>query len=151
VRTEFEEEVEMLSADRGTDHELGYQDGLRLVASQPIGHVALVFEGRPTTFPVHHHVVDVNTIVFRHDEVSRVAAPGTGAAMSLEVEARDEAGELWSVTASGLGFEVVDSTEITRLDELGLEPHGAHTRWIEMRPERVMGRRLPSFDDERLA
>lgn len=130
----------MLTADCRTGADpFGAQECLRLLVSHGVGRVAVIVDGRPMIFAVHHHVVDQETIVFRNDELSKVADTGTGVAMSLEVDGIDDAGELWSVTASGRGFEVIEPAELARLEDLGLGPSGSHTRWIEMRPESVAG------------
>jgi len=123
---------------------LGRQDCLRCLASHPLGRVAVLVNGWPTIFPVNHHVVDSDTIVFRSDEVSKLAGVGGGLCMSLETDGIDDAGRLWSVTVTGVGREIVDAWELERLRELGLEPYGPgpETHWLRIRPESITGRRF---------
>jgi Pyridoxamine 5'-phosphate oxidase len=77
---------------------LGRQGCLRCLASHPLGRVAVLVNGWPMIFPVNHHVVDSDTIVFRSDEVSKLAGVGGGLCMSLETDGIDDAGRLWSVS-----------------------------------------------------
>ena len=99
-------------------------------------------------FPVHHYVVDFNTIVFRGDEFSEYADASNGVRMSLEAEGVDDGDPLgWYVRVNGIAREVVDPTELARLRELVGEPRGAgaETHWIQLRPETITGRRYSSL------
>jgi nitroimidazol reductase NimA-like FMN-containing flavoprotein (pyridoxamine 5'-phosphate oxidase superfamily) len=134
----------MLTAERGTRLEhLGWQECLRLLATHPVGRVAVTMNGWPTIFPVNHHVVDNNTIVFRSEDISTLTDVSRGVCISLEVDGIDEAGELWSVTVNGVGREVLPA-ERAQLRELGLEPNapGQKTHWIRITPETMTGRRF---------
>jgi len=46
----------------------------------------VLVNGWPTIFPVNHHVVDNDTIVFRSDDVSRLTDENRGLCMSLEAD-----------------------------------------------------------------
>jgi uncharacterized protein len=133
----------MTSECRTGTEELGSQECLRLLATHPVGRVAVVVNGWPTIFPVAHHVMDFDTIVFRCDDISRFTDGNGGLSMSLEVDGIDDAGQLWTVAVNGVGREV-DTMERTRLRGLGLEPPmGAETtHWIRLHPETVTGRRF---------
>jgi nitroimidazol reductase NimA-like FMN-containing flavoprotein (pyridoxamine 5'-phosphate oxidase superfamily) len=134
----------MLTVDRGTglDH-LGWQECLRLLATHPVGRVAVTVNGWPAIYPVNHHVVDYDTIVFRSEDVSTMTDLSRGVCVSLEVDGIDDGGELWSVTANGVG-RAVDPAERARLRELGLESNaaGEKTHWIRITPETITGRRF---------
>ena len=103
----------------------------------------MLVNGWPTIFPVNHHVVDNDTIVFRSDDVSRLTDESRGLCMSLEADGIDDAGQLWSVTVNGVGREVAPA-ERARLRELGLESSvpGYKAHWIAIRLENVIGRRF---------
>jgi uncharacterized protein len=142
----------MLTAERGTRLEhLGWQECLRLLATHPVGRVVVTMNGWPTIFPVNHHVVDSDTIVFRSDELLKLTDATSGLRMSLETDGIDDAGQLWSVTVNGVGREIVDAWELERLRELGLEPYGPgpETHWLRIRPESITGRRLPGSNGPR--
>ena len=120
------------------------QESLRLLATNPVSRVRIRVTGSPTVFPVRHHVVDFDTIVFRGDDVSQYADTSSGVRMSLEAEGIDDSEPLgWYVRADGVARDVVDPTELAPLGELAGEPHGAGpgTHWIQLRPETITGRR----------
>lgn len=120
------------------------QESLRLLAANPVSRVRIRVTGSPTVFPVRHHVVDFDTIVFRGDEFSQYADTSSGVRMSLEAEGIDDGDPLaWYVRVEGVARDVVDPTELARLGELVGEPRGAgpETHWIQLRPETITGRR----------
>lgn len=134
----------MLTVDRGIGLEqLGRQDCLRLLATHPVGRVAVTVNGWPMIFPVKHHLVDNGTIVFRSEDVSTLTDVSRGVCISLEVDGIDQAGELWSVTVNGVGRELVPA-EHAQLQELGLEPNATaqKTDWIRIGLETITGRRF---------
>ena len=120
---------------------LGRQESMNLLASHQVGSVTVTIDGSPAVYPVRHHVVDVDTIVFRSNEIELPHA-GSGVRMSLEVDGIDDSGQDWGVTVHGLGREVVPA-ELARLRELRLEPPGAGSKghWIRLLVETISGRR----------
>jgi hypothetical protein len=120
---------------------VGRQECLQLLASHPVGSVAVVVDGSPTTFPVHYHVVDGDTIVFRPDQ--KLPDFGSGVRMSLEVDGIGDTGRDWSVAVYGIGREVVPA-ELARLRDLGLEPSslGCKERCIRILFHTIVGRRI---------
>ena len=134
----------MTALDFRTGHELlGRQECLRLLASHPVGRVAIVVDGWPIIFPVNLHVLNADTIVFRSEEVSRLTDSSIAISMSLEVDGIEDAGGLWSVAVNGAGRDIVPA-ERARLRDLGLETSaaGQGRHWIQIRPETVTGRRF---------
>ncbi|HYU93277.1 MAG TPA: pyridoxamine 5'-phosphate oxidase family protein [Actinomycetota bacterium] len=121
---------------------LGRQECLQLLASHPVGSVAIVVDGSPTIFPVQHHVVDSDTIVFRSDS-TKLPNLSSGVRMSLEVDGIDDTGRDWTVAVHGIGREIVPA-ELARLRELGLEPSnlGSKGRWIPIVLNTIAGRRI---------
>jgi uncharacterized protein len=135
----------MPSVDCRTGFEfLGRQECLWCLASYPVGRVMVVVEGWPVIVPVNHHVVDNDTIVFRSDELLKLTDLTDGLCMSLEADGIDDDGQLWSVTANGVGEEVVDPSGLAWLRDLGLEPSGLGppSRWVRLRPATITGRRF---------
>jgi len=139
------EELLMPTVDRRTGLEmLERRECLRLLASQPVGRVAVVMEPWPMIFPVNY-ALDGDSIVFRTDEGSKLSGASSGFHMSFEIDGIDDTGRRgWSVVVNGVGREVVDATELARLRVLELEPWspGPKTHWIRIRPETVTGRRI---------
>ncbi len=139
------EELLMPTVDRRTGLEvLDRHECLRLLASQPVGRVAVVVDAWPMIFPVNY-ALDGDSIVFRTDEGSKLSGASSGFHMSFEIDGIDNMGRRgWSVVVNGVGREVVDASELARLRGLELEPWspGAKTHWIRIRPESLTGRRV---------
>jgi hypothetical protein len=119
-------------------------ESLRLLATNPVSRVRTRVTGSPTVFPVRHHIVDFDTIVFRGDDFSAYADTSSGVRMSLEAEGVEDDDPLgWYVRVDGVASDVADPTELARLGELPGEARGAgpETHWIQLRPETITGRR----------
>jgi uncharacterized protein len=117
---------------------------LQLLASHPVGRVAVVVDAWPMIFPVNY-VLDGDSIVFRSDAGTKLAGAGSGFHMSFEIDGVDDAGHRgWSVVVNGVGREVVDANELARVRTLDLQPWspGPKTHWIRIRPETMTGRRI---------
>jgi uncharacterized protein len=106
----------MPTVDRRTGLEvLENRECLRLLASEPVGRVAVVVEAWPMIFPVNY-ALDGDSIVFRSDEGSKLSGASTGFHMSFEIGGVDDAGQRgWSVVVNGIGREVVDA-QTPRID-----------------------------------
>lgn len=117
----------------------------RLIASTPIGRVAVVDAGEPAVFPVTH-AVDAHTIVFRTADGAKLGAASMERPVTFEVDdyhVTDRSG--WSVLAKGTAEIVLDVDDVARLDQLGLEPWADAIRraqWVRIRVNEVTGRRL---------
>lgn len=123
---------------------------LELLASHPVGRVAVVLGSSPLIFPVNY-ALDGDSIVFRSDEGSKLAGARNGFHMSFEIDGIDDDERRgWSVVVNGVGREVVDATELARMKTLDLHPWspGAKGHWIRIRPETMTGRRLARPSEE---
>ena len=121
---------------------------LELLASHPVGRVAVVLGSAPMIFPVNY-VLDGDCILFRSDDGSKLAGARNASHMSFEIDGIDDGGG-WSVVVNGVGREVVDATELVRMETLDLQPWtpGAKAHWIRIRPETVTGRRIARRPEE---
>jgi len=139
----------MPTVDRRTGLEvLDRDECLRLLASDPVGRVAVVVDARPMIFPVNY-ALDGESIVFRSDAGSKVSGATSGFPMSFEIDGIDEIFHTgWSVVVNGVGHEVVDGTELARLRALELRPwaSGSKTHWIRIQPKTMTGRRVARND-----
>lgn len=122
---------------------------VRLMATQPVGRLAVAPGGRPVCLPVNF-VLDDEAVVFRTAAGTKLDAAVRGALVSFEVDSIDpvlQAG--WSVVVSGWAEEVLDADEQARLAALPLRPWSAHDKshWIRVRPESITGRRLRPLTD----
>jgi uncharacterized protein len=121
---------------------------LALLASHPVGRVAVVVDARPMIFPVNY-ALDGDSVVFRSDAGSKISGATSGFPMSFEIDGIDEIFHTgWSVVVNGVGREVVDGTELARLRALELRPwaSGPKTHWIRIHPETMTGR-LVALED----
>src|SRR4029453_7064671 len=95
---------------------------LRLLASDPVGRVAVVVDARPMIFPVNY-ALDGESIVFRSDAGSKVSGATSGFPMSFEIDGIDEILHTgWSVVVNGVGTRA----------SMGPSPRGCGAR--ELRP-----------------
>jgi nitroimidazol reductase NimA-like FMN-containing flavoprotein (pyridoxamine 5'-phosphate oxidase superfamily) len=128
-------DLEVLSADTCWE----------LLASTPVGRVALLDAGEPAVFPVTYAVV-ARWIVFRSQPGTKLEAAAMGKPVAFEVDSWDATERTgWSVLVRGVAHLVDDETELAHLDGLGLEPWAAAVAdgtWVRIRPEEVSGRRL---------
>lgn len=117
-----------------------------LLASTPVGRVAVLVDGRPEIYPVNMAVED-RTIVFRTDPGSKLRALDTHPEMCLEADGLDaEASSGWSVVLKGSANRITDADELARAEALPLRlwSIGDKAHWIRVRPDEVTGRRLRS-------
>ncbi len=117
-----------------------------LIASTPVGRVALVDAGEPLIFPVTHGVHN-RQVVFRTSGGTKLSSAEMNQPLAFEVDGWDPVGHRgWSVLVRGLGETVYEEAEIAALDSLGTEPWlDAANRgtWVRILVHEVSGRRLP--------
>lgn len=90
--------------------ELAERDCVELLASQVVGRVAVVVEGRANVLPVNY-ILDNGYIVFRTDEGTKLDAARAGAEVTFEVDKSDPLYHTgWSVMATGRLESVTDPT-----------------------------------------
>jgi nitroimidazol reductase NimA-like FMN-containing flavoprotein (pyridoxamine 5'-phosphate oxidase superfamily) len=117
---------------------------LRLLATSPIGRLAVAVGEQPLVFPVNH-VLDGDQVVFRTAEGTKLHGALRGR-VAFEVDCADTVYHGgWSVLVVGRAEDVVDPTERSRLDALPLRPWGPgpKDRWVRIHAEAITGRRLP--------
>ncbi|GGM21741.1 DNA-binding protein [Streptomyces fumigatiscleroticus] len=128
--------------------ELGPDECRALLSTHGVGRIALTTPDGPAVFPVNYDVVD-GTLVFRTSPgAAPAAAVGTGVA--FEVDHVDVAmSQGWSVLAVGPARAVTDPGAVRRLRERARTSPWAgagRTLWVEIRPERLTGRRITPAD-----
>lgn len=132
-------------ASGGRIEELDSAACIELLASQPVGRIAFIYNGHPEILPVNH-VVDGWTIAFRTTYGPKLVAAAAEAAVAFEADdhdARTRTG--WSVVVHGTAESVMDGEVIERLEALHLdtwaEPH-ERRQWVRVHPDTVTGRRV---------
>ena len=125
--------------------ELSEQESERLLASQDLGRVAMVIDGRPQIFPVNYAFAD-GVVVFRTGEGLKLdRSPMTPVA--FETDGIDETkGRAWSVMVQGTAQNITDAidTRSERLRHLAVSPAapGERNYWVGIYLTHISGRRF---------
>jgi uncharacterized protein len=125
--------------------ELSDQESERLLASQDLGRVAMVVEGRPQIFPVNYAFAD-GVVVFRTGEGLKLdRSPMT--AVAFETDGLDKANGLaWSVIVQGTAQNITNTidTRSERLRHLAVSPAAPGDRpyWVGIYMSHISGRRF---------
>ena len=128
----------------GRDMELTRAECFELLASAPLGRVAVTDDRGPVVFPVNF-VLDRHTVVFRTETGTKLDAASRGSRVCFEVDGADPAaGTGWSVLVRGDITEVTDPAELARLRELPLPAWmpGPRNRYVRILPAVLTGRRI---------
>jgi len=130
--------------------ELIRSECLNLLATESVGRVGLLVDGRPEILPVNF-AIDGDTILFRtaHDTVLNQASMSV---VAFEVDHLDpESHSGWSVLLQGLAYDIGDTIDATseRLRQLSLMTWAPdrRQRWFQIRPDKITGRRLRLLPD----
>jgi uncharacterized protein len=116
----------------------------RLVRLCTVGRLAVIGEdGSPEIYPLNI-AADGESVVFRTDPGSKLAALQKMPSVAMEVDGLDfEAQDGWSVLVVGTAKEL-GGRELIEAQRLPLAPWsvGAKARWFRLSPLRVSGRRI---------
>lgn len=129
----------------GVYEELGREECMSLLSEGGIGRLAGVLDGRPLVFPVNF-VLDGETVVFRTNPGTKLAAAGFGP-VAFEIDGVDsERRTGWSVVVQGVGREITHgldrrSEQLRRLEVQPWVP-GERAHWVAILADTVTGRRL---------
>jgi uncharacterized protein len=123
--------------------ELAERDCVELLASQVLGRVAVIVEGRANVFPVNY-VLDNGYIVFRTDEGTKLDAARAGAEVTFEVDKSDPLYHTgWSVMATGRLEPVTGPHDLRRVRGLPVRAWGSNGQhWVRMPITSISGRRI---------
>lgn len=123
---------------------LSEDECMQLLASAPVGRIALTSAALPVVLPVNFVAVD-RTIVFASDPGLKLEAARAGQIACLEVdgyEVVDHTG--WSVLATGRLAEITNLDRLDKARHLPLSPwalsHPHH--FVELAIELLSGRRI---------
>ena len=124
---------------------LGYEECLRLAASEPVGRIAFAEGGDIHIFPVNHRVVD-GLVAFCTAYGTKLAVAMEGSIVAFEVDRYDAASNTgWSVLIKGRAELLDESMLQIRLRAAGLRSwrnRVPRPEWVVIRPDAVTGRRL---------
>jgi len=127
--------------------ELSREECLYLLGSHQFGRLAVCTgSGPPLIRPVNYRFDKPSqSVVFRTAPGSKFHALLRSAQATFEIDGTDERSRTgWSVIIHGVTDEVVNRSEIRRLDALALEPWapGHRPHWFHIRAWTVSGRRI---------
>lgn len=118
---------------------------LELLATAPIGRLAVSVNGQPEVFPVNF-ALDGDRVVIRTSEGTKLRAADLDL-VAFEADGNDEAtGEWWSVVVKGTGREITDALDLASERERALPvfplANDDAGHWIRILPHQVSGRLL---------
>jgi len=121
-------------------------EALSLLASEHLGRLAVVVDGRPEIYPVNYALADDGTVVVRTEDGTKLTA-SEQAWVAFEVDGVDQARRIgWSVVVQGRAFDITAALDrrsdtLRRLAVESWAPGPPH-HVLAISPERVSGRRL---------
>lgn len=115
------------------------------LASERLGRVGVIVDGRPEIFPVHH-VYDEPSghVVFTANADTKLGAARHWPWVAFEVDGLTGDDEGWSVLVVGRIEELADADELARsaASRVGAWATGDGVRWLRIVPDTVTGRRF---------
>jgi uncharacterized protein len=124
--------------------ELDESTCLSLLRSAEVGRLAVAINNLPEIFPINF-VMDGDTVVFRTDEGTKLAAALLGRGVAFEVDWYDvDEGVAWSVVVKGEAEEIEEMYELFDAADLPLFPwqSGWKHRFVRIYPSETTGRRF---------
>ena len=129
----------------GTLEQLDRGEAFRLLATTPIGRVAIGTGGAPIVLPVNF-VVAGDAVVLRTGAGEILAAAVHHQMVAFEADGWDVLSRTgWSVLLTGVAKEVTRPSELAEVERLPLQPWapGLKGHVVRIRPDAVTGRRIP--------
>lgn len=132
-------------ASRSEVEDLSREECERLLASQNLGRIAIVVDGRPQIFPVNY-VLEDEVVVFRTGWGLKLErSPLTPVAFETDM-VDTVAGEAWSVVVQGTAQDITEAIDArsVRLRHLAVEPAAPGDRryWMGVYLRDMSGRRF---------
>jgi hypothetical protein len=122
-----------------------------LLASHPVGRVAVLVHGAPEIFPVNHALVD-GSVVFRTDDGTKLRALLENPRTCFEADGLDvERRTGWSVVVKGIAREVTTAEELARIEhhDLRFWGIGPKSHLVAIDASEISGRSVRRPDIER--
>jgi nitroimidazol reductase NimA-like FMN-containing flavoprotein (pyridoxamine 5'-phosphate oxidase superfamily) len=115
----------------------------------PLGRLAVIVDDHPDVFPVNH-VYDeaTGTVVFPSNLGTKLRAATEARSVAFETDGVDPGGlSAWSVVVIGRAEQLADTEVIERVaaQRVVLWAVDEHTRWVQIVPERITGRRISTI------
>ena len=125
--------------------EIPADECLELLKTHHFGRIAVIINGHPVIFPINY-AADGDAVVFRTNTGAKLSGAVMGR-IAFEIDGTDEVARTgWSVIVQGVGSEITAALDhrSEQLRQLEVEPWvpDERTRWVEILPQSVTGRRL---------
>lgn len=135
------------TTDRSGLEVLDVEECMELLASVPVGRIAMIDGGEIAVLPVNHVVAD-GRVCFRSAPGAKLDAGIMQHVVTFEADDHDPVTETgWSVVVKGRADLVTDVDELERLRDSGIRPWtnpDVRSNWITLRASDVTGRRIAS-------
>lgn len=135
----------MTTTDRSGLEVLDHTTCLDLLASVPIGRIAVIDGGEIAVLPVNHVVLD-GRVCFRTAPGAKLDAAVMQHVVTFEADDHDpETHTGWSVVVKGRADLVTDDDQLQRLRDAGIRPWSSptyRTNWVTLHANSVSGRRI---------
>ena len=113
---------------------------LKLLASLPVGRLAIASPGAPPLVVPVNYVLDGEIVVFRSDPGEKVLLL-RGSPVSFQIDQIDASSRTgWSVLVQGVAYEATPR----EVEHLRIEPWapGEKSHWVRIVPASITGRRI---------
>lgn len=124
---------------------LPFEECMELVASVPVGRIAMIDRGEIAVLPVNHTVHD-GRVAFRSAAGAKLDAGIMQHLVTFEVDHYDEETRTgWSVIIKGRADLVTDDDDLAALKQSGVRPWSSPTQrnvWVTLHANHVSGRRI---------
>jgi len=121
-----------------------------LLASAPVGRLAVMVDGHPEIFPVNHvYERETGGVVFPSNTGTKLHAALGTSEVAFEADGiSDDGSRGWSVLVVGHAEEVTEAETIARLSRGRdrLWRSGEAARWVRIVPSKMTGRRICGAD-----
>ena len=124
--------------------EIPREECLKLLASFPVGRLALGLTGAPPLVVPVNYVLDGEIVVFRSDPGEKIFQL-RGSPVSFQIDQIDPSRRTgWSVLVQGVAHEATTK----EIDHLHLDPWapGEKSHWLRILPKSITGRRIRLLD-----
>jgi nitroimidazol reductase NimA-like FMN-containing flavoprotein (pyridoxamine 5'-phosphate oxidase superfamily) len=127
--------------------DIGREECVRLLATVPVGRLAIGVPGAPPFVVPVNYVLDGESIVFRSDPGEKIVQL-RGNPVSFQVDQIDFVAHTgWSVLIQGVAHQAT----VAEIEQLQLEPWapGEKAHWVRIVPWAITGRRITVVDVRR--
>lgn len=121
------------------------------LASEPLGRLGVIVDGRPEIFPINYTYDESSGhIVFATNARTKLAAALNWPWVAFEVDDLTDhvTGDGWSVLVVGHAENLTDADQIARAStgRVATWATGDHVRWVRIVPDKITGKQFTRVD-----